>query len=443
MKSGWRMELAESSILNPELFHHKKFLVAYSGGLDSHVMLQLLAKLREQDSDLQLRAAYINHHLSGNASVWQEHCQKTCELLAIDFVTKEISVPKITKQSLEANARTLRYEAFAEIIADDEWLITAHNQNDQAETILLQLLRGAGPKGLAAMPEKSTFHNTWHIRPLLHITREQIKTYAVSNHLQWIEDESNADINFDRNFLRHNVMPILQQRWPSVSATLTRSAKHCAEASNLLTLLAEIDLQQLSGTKKNTLSIAQLLALNSERQRNVLRYWLQYLGFSLPSEIKMQQIQHEILLAGEDKAPCVKWQHTEIRRYQDDLYALCPVKSVAKNWQAEWDMQAPLLLPDDLGTLIVTHEEGKGLTMPAGAIVTVRFRHEGERFLPQGRSGSHPLKKLFQEWHVPTWERNRIPLIFYKDELIAVCGYGYAEKFAAKENQKGIIFIKK
>lgn len=422
-----------------KLTQQRKFLIAYSGGLDSSVLLHSMVMLRSEYPDLQLRAIHINHSLSPNAKEWERHCAAVCQSLQVELITKKIQIFPTKKQSLEADARKMRYQLFAELINNDECLLTAHTKNDQAETVLLQLFRGAGPKGLAAMPAKIHFTDTYHLRPLLEFTREQLQNYATQQQLTWVEDESNLNLGFSRNFVRHELMPLISKRWPGILSALTRSARHCADADKLLTQLAEQDLLKVQGTIQGTLSIAQLLTLHEERQRNILRAWLNKLKFPLPSEIKIIQIQQEILFAKEDAKSIVKWRNTEVRRYQDNLYAMSSLSKVDRNFASHWDLQSTLILPGKLGELISKTDFGKGLRKQSLDHVVVRFRRGGERCHPHGRVGSHPLKKLFQEWQIPVWQRDRIPLIFYQEQLIAVVGYCICENFAAEEGEEGIV----
>jgi tRNA(Ile)-lysidine synthase len=416
-----------------------KFLIAYSGGLDSHVLLHSMAALRAEDPELQLQAAHIHHGLSPNAGRWAKHCKQICAELNIPCVVKKIKLKPTKKDSLEALAREKRYQALAENITADTCLLTAHTQTDQAETVLLQLLRGAGPKGLAAMPEVMEFAGTVKIRPLLNFTRAALEEYAQQNKLIWIEDESNANVAFDRNYIRHEVMPLIAKRWPSAAQTMARSAKHCAAADELFTSLAQQDLPTIVGNKPATLSVIKLLALSSARQQNVLRYWLQQLQLPLPPTTKMQQIQTAVLAARKEAKPKVCWPGAEVRRYQDNLYAFSSLEQHDVTWKAEWDLRRSLVLPNGMGLLSVEKVMGQGIAVEATKNVTVCFRQSRERCQPDGRVGSHPLKKLFQEWEVPPWQRQRVPLIYLGSQLAAVVGYCYCDKFAAKQNQHGFV----
>lgn len=416
-----------------KLTSQRKFLIAYSGGLDSHVLLHAMYSLRKNYPEMQLTAVHVHHGLSANANIWAKHCRQICQSLSIDCVVKKIKIEKNSEYSLEEVARTERYQVLAELLKPDTCLLTAHTKDDQAETLLLQLFRGAGPKGLAAMPEIKSFAASQLIRPLLSFTRAELQQYAADNQLTWIEDESNDNQQFDRNYIRHELLPIMQKRWPGIMTTLARTARHCAESSALVSCLAQQDLQKMQDNVTNKLSIVELLALDLARQRNVLREWLRQLNFSIPNEAHLLQIQQEILLAKEDADPVVSWDNVEIRRYQDNLYAMSPLPLHDVSWNAKWNMQQPLKLPGNLGSLDAKKILAQGLMLPKKSKIEVRFRQGGERCQPVGRKGSHPLKKLFQEWEVPTWERERVPLIFVNDKLAMVVGYCIDEKFFAKE----------
>jgi tRNA(Ile)-lysidine synthase len=225
------------------------------------------------------------------------------------------------KHSPEAVARDLRYQELAQLLDKDECVLTAHHADDQAETVLLQLFRGSGTKGLAAMPEHKGFMQGALIRPLLGFTRAELRQYAVQNHLNWIEDESNENIGIERNFVRHKLMPIIKDHWPGIVTTLGRVAEHCAEASELSTALAAQDYAKVLGSEPDTLSIKNLLTLSNARQANVIRYWLHKLNLPTPSSIKLKHIQTDVLYCRKEANPVVHWHGAEVRRYRDDLYA--------------------------------------------------------------------------------------------------------------------------
>ena len=377
-------------------FPYAKFLIAYSGGMDSHVLLHSLYSLRQQNSKLQLRAVHVHHGLSANADSWVKHCREICVELQIEFIVKYVDVSSNKgKHSLEAIARKLRYQEFAKLLQKDECLVTAHHADDQAETVLLQMFRGAGVNGLAAMPKiKDNF-----MRPLLKYSRAQLHQYAEENKLCWIEDESNENIGFERNFVRHKLLPEIKTRWSGIVAVLGRVAENCGEALELLELMAEQDYELVKDQTKDTLAIAKLLELNIARQNNVIRYWLRKLNLPVPRHIQLQHIRSDVLHCREDANPVVHWQGAEVRRYRGELYAMEPL--------VEFDTEK-----------LIAELQKSGELKQYGDNITIRFRQAGERVKVKNRVGHHQLKKILQEWGIPPWLRDRVPLIFLNDELI-------------------------
>ncbi len=406
----------------PDILHicpsTKRLWVAYSGGLDSHVLLHLLAQ-----SDLNLRAIHINHGLNSDADYWAEHCQNVCKALDVPCDVIKVTVDVAARESLEAKARTVRYQAIIDAIAPDDVVLTAQHADDQAETLLLQLLRGSGVAGLAAMPKDKG----WLIRPLLAYTRAELYEYAQAANLKWIEDSSNADTRFDRNFLRHEIMPRLQQRWASVSHIISRAASHQAEANELIQDLAELDLQQCQGHTSDQLCLDSLSELSSARQSNVLRFWIKKLALPSPTTKQLQQILSNLMTAKADSQPLVSWQGAEIRRYRQHLFAM-PNLPTSQN-TIKWLFLSPLPRLA-LGNLEVT--QGKGLALPNGTELEIRFRQGGEVI----RLNKHQrvVKKLLQAAGLPPWQRQFIPLIYLKNVLIAIPGVGVADGFMTEEN---------
>ena len=411
----------------------EKIIIAYSGGVDSHSLLHLLAT----DDELanKVCAVHVNHGLSDNANAWEAYCQKICDALSIPLKIVRVMVNCKSGESIEAAARNTRYAALANFVTKNEVLVTAQHHDDQAETMLLQLLRGAGVKGLAAMPILKPFAAGWHVRPLLHVTQAALLEYAQRQDLRWIEDESNIDVRFSRNYLRHKVMPLLKQHWPSATIALVRSSEHCAQAAELLIDLAMLDIQSCMG-KEKTLAITKLTALSLARQHNVLRHWLQQETNQFPSSMLIQKIVQEVMLAKKDAQPEVHWQGGVIRRFNQSLYFLPEV--IQENIATyEWDWQSPLIYQDI--KLIANEILGAGLDKTKlSHKLTVTFRHGGEKIRPHGRQETHLLKKLFQEWQVPPWERDKIPLIFIAEKLIAVVGYCYHHDYAVVSENIGI-----
>lgn len=256
------------------------------------------------------------------ADQWAEVCRQTCENYKIPY--QQINLNLDSKTNIESSARTARYAALEKLLEPNDCLLTAHHQTDQAETVLLQLLRGAGPKGLSAMPEYKAFGEGTLCRPLLKFTRKQLEQIAAENKLDYITDPSNIDIKFDRNFIRHKIFPILAEKFPGIEKTLYRVSKNCSETQELLQELAESDLK-FCGAESNTLFISKLSQLSYLRQLNLLKNWLSILKFPLPNKKKLNEILNQFLHAREDAQPLVEWEGTQIRRYRDKLYILTPI----------------------------------------------------------------------------------------------------------------------
>ena len=376
----------------------KRLWVAYSGGVDSHVLLHAI---KQSCLEIPITAVHINHQLNAQAQVWQQHCQDVCDALGIVLNTITIDASPQANQSPEQAARIQRYRALKKVVADNEYLLTAHHQDDQAETLLLQLLRGAGPKGLSAMPRLKIFAKGFCYRPLLNFSREQILEYAKQHHLDWVEDNSNQDSKFDRNFLRAEVMPLLKSRWPSMATTLSRTAQHCANASLLLAEIATEDLNNLKGSAANTLSIGKLNQLDSNRQCNALRTWLDNQNLPIPNTKRLVAVCNTVLKCESDKAPLVEWQGVQVRRYRDDIYAI--------DTFAQTDFENPEKL--------LQYFKQK---FPQASSIVAQYRQPGQRVKRPHSEGSRCLKKLFQQWGIPPWQRDKLPLIFVDGELMRV-----------------------
>lgn len=390
------------------------YLIGFSGGLDSHVLLHACAGLRGQYPNLIFRALHIDHGLQTQSAAWAAHCRAVCAGLEIPLVVETLQLVIPPGASVEAVARTARYAAFSQHLQVGEIVLTAHHQNDQAETLLLHLLRGSGVDGLAAMPEVRPFAHGVLGRPLLGCSRAELAAYANQHRLNAIDDPSNQDSRFDRNFLRNQVMPLLAQRWPAVSKTLARAARLQGESRVLLADFLRDKLPLMQGKQPDTLSVNKLLAEKPPMQKAVLREWLTQCGFRLPEEKKLRQVLHDVLQARADAMPCVRWEGCEIRRYRDDVYAMSPLSAHDPTQVLVWDTHQPLVIASLGRTLLPQPEYPE--------TVTVRFRQGGESvYLPE-RGGQHSLKHLLQEWGVPPWERERLPLVYVGERLVCIPG---------------------
>jgi tRNA(Ile)-lysidine synthase len=420
----------------------RRLIVGYSGGLDSHVLLHLLATHRESWPERTLEAVYVDHGLQAASTAWGTHCAQVCHDLGVSFRMLKIDARPASGESPEAAARRARYAALAAELRPDAALLTAHHCDDQAETLLLQLLRGAGPHGLAAMPTATRLGRGWLLRPFLAIGRADLLAYAQVNQLRWIEDASNADLGFDRNYLRHRILPLLRERWPAVSRNLARSARLCAETAAWLDVEADADLARLASHRAEGLHIPALRELSEPRQRNLLRYWLRQLRLPIPDSRQLSHILHDIPSAGRDRQPCVRWPGGEARRYRDTLYAMPPLPPHDARqtfiWRSTTEGWPPLDLPG-VGRLRLRETRGAGLRAEALAddLLRVGFRQGGEHFHPAGRSHGQELKKLLQEVGIPPWERDRLPLLYRDQALLAVVGLGVSADHAAATGEPG------
>ena len=452
----------------------KTWFIAFSGGLDSTVLLHM-----HWQQKLPVHAIHINHQLQSQSDQWAEHCAEICIGWKIPYTITKVNAKKVVGASPEATARAARYAVFKELVIENTVICTAHHQDDQAETVLLQLLRGAGVAGLSAMPEKIPFGKGFLLRPLLNSTREQLQNYAKEHQLKWIDDPSNEDRDFDRNFLRHEIFPLLQKRWPSASRTIARSAAHCGETIDLIKEITQEDYvkccsfpRQLqtchsraggdpsenryhyemdsrfggkdeSGDNNDNslfLRISQLKTLSPSRKKNVIRYWIEQCGLSSPSTAHLEQIYAQLLHGRADANPLVQWPGGNVRRYRDNLYAELTYKKIdLENIILSWDLAESLTLPAELGILTATSVKGHGFSKEKlkQAPITIRFRQGGERCQPLGRAHSQVLKKLWQEYGIPTWERNQIPLLFCGTELAGVIGHWICTPFAATKGEDG------
>ena len=423
----------------------KVLWVAYSGGCDSHALLHSLNSLRPELSS-EIKAIHINHGLSPLANEWEEHCKAVCEQLNIPYTAIKVDASSkksgSNNKSPEEAARHARYAEWKKIIKKDEVILLAHHQDDQAETVLLQLLRGSGVKGLAAMPAQQNFSHGLLCRPMLGFLREEIQAYASELNLNWIDDPSNFDTDFDRNFLRHEVVPLLESRWPALKKTLSRTATHTAEADHLLTELAEQDWLKVKSNEQ--IKISSLIELDKKRQRNVVRYWLASISkVTLPDTNHLQRILDEVLTAAEDAIPEVIWRGGEVRRFQGLLYAQDKNRVPESNIELTWkDLEKPLVINSTGLILSASHSVGDGLSQGKlkSAEISLKFRQGGESCRPVGRGQTHQLKKLFQEWQVPPWLRASIPLIYVNGELAEVVGYCRCESFSASDGEASWVF---
>ncbi|MEK6216752.1 MAG: tRNA lysidine(34) synthetase TilS, partial [Boseongicola sp.] len=363
-----------------------RYVIAFSGGLDSTVLAHALA----QCSGVPVLTIHVDHALQTDSADWSEHCAQIAAALKIEFRSLPVDVQLESGKGPEASAREARYAALHAELNDDDWLLSAHHREDQAETLLLNLIRGSGPAGVAGIGNIRRFGPGWLVRPMLNVDRADILQYATDQGLQWIEDPSNADRRFDRNFLRHDVLPRLMERWPDIAARLQRSAGHAGEASQLLIELAAIDLEFL-GSCPARLPIDGLAELSAARQRNVIRFALRGLGLSTPPAMQVGRILNEVIPARVDAQPLVSWPGASVRRYRNGLYLL--PENLAEAIETTSISGEKLELGDGLGTLHFEAGADIGISPELLAEgLTIKSRIGGEEFQPQGQLHTRKLK---------------------------------------------------
>ncbi|WP_413727757.1 tRNA lysidine(34) synthetase TilS [Sodalis sp. RH19] len=418
------------------LERRRTVLVALSGGLDSTVLLDALACLRgRQLPDLAPRAVYVHHGLSAHADDWAQHCQALCRHLAIPFQQVRVSVDP-ADGGIEAAARSARYQALAQALLPGETLLTAQHQDDQSETLLLALKRGSGPAGLSAMAAASPFHGHELLRPLLDISRAQLRDYAESRRLRWIEDESNQDQRFDRNFLRLRILPVLKERWPHFSRAAARSATLCAEQETLLDELLAETLQQLT-RDDGSLELAPMMGMSAIRRAAVLRRWLASFGMAMPAQEQLARIWQEVALSRQDAEPMMRLGDRQIRRFRQRLFILPlwpPLRGRVLLWE---DTGQPLPLPEDLGLLRLGSSGGAVRRPRMDERVSVQFSATGTLHI-LGRRHGRSVKKLWQELGIAPWQRERTPLVYYNEQLITAPGIFITREGQAGEEETGL-----
>lgn len=406
----------------------KRYLVAFSGGLDSTVLLHLAARALPRR---RLLVVHVDHGLHADSADWASHCKAVAAGYQLAFREVRVTVDG-GPGGIEAGARAARYRALADLLSPQSAVLTAQHTDDQLETFLLQAMRGAGPAGLAAMPVWSRLEPGWLARPLLNAGREDLEAVARAANLDWLNDPANAESRFDRNYLRHAVLPPLRERWPHAAEAVARSARHCASAQTVAEAATAAD--YVAARRGPCLDAERLAGLPRARQTALLRFWVDRRKLPALPEEQARQVLDELLPAGPDAEPCVRWPGAELRRYRDALYALPPLPDVPAG--RTWPELGRELDLGDLGRLRGREEQG-GLRLPANAAVTVGCRQGGEVLQPAGRPHHKPLKQWFQEAGVPPWVRRRWPLVFVAGELAAVPGLWVAEGFAAGADETG------
>lgn len=409
-----------------------RLLAALSGGIDSVVLLHILRLLQGTHGFL-LSAMHVNHGLSPHADHWQEFCGALCKEWGIPLETMRVAVAQSSAQGPEAAARRARYAAFAK--ADAEWLVLAHHRDDQAETLVFNLLRGAGVSGAAAMPVMREFPGRPGLRilrPLLGASRKEIETCAREDGLAWIEDESNDDMRYARNFVRRQVFPILRERFPGCDDVLARAAAHFAESDELLDQLARIDAEGVM--RKGRIVAAELGRLGDVRARNLMRYVLRCENLLPPDSARLHEIVRQIRAAAPDGRVSFELADKELHRFRGEVWIVSPLEPGERTvWHGE-----PALAWGG-STVRFLSVVGEGISrakLERGETMLVP-RRGGEHIRPDCRRPRRPLKKLLQERGVPPWRREALPLLWCGDELVWVPGIGVDCAYQCASDEAG------
>lgn len=442
-----------------------KLVLAYSGGVDSEVLAFGLSQFARQHPEFNYQLVYVHHGLSDNAEAWAQHCLERGQYYDLPVTVERVAVNRGPRLSLEAEARKVRYQAIERHLSENDVLLTAHHEDDQLETILLALKRGQGPKGLAAMGQVQALAQGKQLRPLLDISREQIEAYAKHQGLVHIEDESNQDDKYDRNFLRLEIIPRLKARWPSIATTASRSAALCAEQQATLDLQVSERLPLwLTQAPYHTQSVFKLDGFaeqSADWQALLLRGFIESQGFALPSKVQLKQIITQLLNAKDDAKVHIRVGECEIRRFANQVYLFKYQTHKRHTQPVSWtlpqhdfisllqgDSTELVVSPAGLANgeqirLIVT-EQGPRVRLPwPDEVVSVRYQLAGQfRCHPHSRGKGRELKKLWQEFAIPPWVREKVGFVFYGEQLVIAIGLWVEKGFIVESNGLGLqVFV--
>lgn len=416
------------------------FMLGFSGGMDSVVLLSAMQKLKSNKSlNLTFRAMHVNHGLQMNAEQCQEFCARFCEEREIDFFSESLNLDatKKLKSGIENVARQARYNIFESRLQTNEVLLLAHHLDDQLETLLFRLNRGSGLRGLTAIPQRREFAAGEIFRPLLKVARHELLEFAQQQKLEWFYDESNENLQLDRNFLRHEIFSIIENRWPKYRVSWQKSLQLLSESNEMLGEIAEADLEYLCAENSVRLSIEALQTLSVARQRNVICYWVKQLGLPDLGWNRLHQLVNEFVPQNPQNEGLLDANGYQIGRFQRHLYALkLPPAPTTQTWLPKIN---PRIAIEGSGTLIAENVISRGVAKHRIESLEVRFRRGGESYRLKGRP-TKSLKKLLQEAQIEPWQRDRIPLIYGNNELLCIPGIGVSEDAAAAPNEPGIHF---
>ena len=431
-----------------------RFAVAFSGGADSLALLHAFARAETSGGSPRLRAVHVDHRLHADSGRWARQCMEVCRRLAVELTVLDVGGrADAGGRGDEGTARAVRYEAFERFLSTEDVLCTAHSEDDHVETILLNLLRGAGPRGLAGIPEMRRLGRGTVARPVRGVPRAALRAYARETGFPLIDDPANEDRRFARVVLRRDVIPVIEARWPGARAALARAAALGRESAELLHALAAIDLEPAGGTHAAALDAAAIAALDPARRRNAIAGWLRARGIAPPGARRIEQIAREVVGAGPDAQPCVKLGDVEVRRYRRRVWLVPRDRPAAPETPRRWTV--PETLAFDHGRLAWASCHGEGLDDAIrDAEIVVRFRG-GEAARAHGHSKpdrdrrgqargvggaagrARSLRKRFQQLGIPPWERGHVPLVYVDGVLAAIGSEWISPLFVAAPGAAG------
>ena len=410
-----------------------EILLGLSGGLDSCVLLHLLANMQTQ-LDFKLKAIHVHHGLSSSADDWLNFCKQKCKLLDIEFDAVKVKINEKGSLGIEGEARELRYEAIKK--KQKGVVALGHHQNDQAETLLLQLLRGSGLKGLAGMPEFDEERKFW--RPMLNIKKELLEKYASENDIKYIKDESNEDINFDRNFIRKKVLPLIESRYPASIETISRSAINISEGHQINELLALDDSKNVMSDDGSYLLIENLNKLPNLRAINLIRWWLSFNDLLMPSKKNVEELFRQVKLIKKDTSLNLKISNDRSIRAFDDKLLIVSIMNDLPSYHFKWAGQEEIELPNKSKLHFVkTKKGGLSLSKLGAKSLYIKSRTGGEKLKSFPDQPSRSLKYLFQKADIPHWERDQVPLVYANEQLVAVPNLGVQYEYQSKVGEVG------
>ena len=431
------MNILLSSYWREILSQYEQIHLGFSGGLDSTVLLHILTT--ESRLYNKLHAIYINHGISCHADIWQQHCKNICQQLDVRYTAIKISFKRTS--NIEENARFMRYRTLAKFILTNHCLLTAHHQDDQAETLLLHMARGTSINGLTGINTTMACGLGSLHRPLLTVSRKILHDYAIKHQLIWINDDSNDNQKFSRNFIRHQILPLFNLKWPSINRNLLRSSLLCKQAQTNLNELATIDCPELhlNNNSNSFLSINPLYKLSAHRLNNVLRYWLQKHTGRIPEYSILNRLQNELIDKNKKSNPQISWKNYTIHRYQEKLFLLHSLKIDNQTSNILWDnFPAPLFFRK---TILIADVALHGIRILPDQCIEIRFRNGGEHFFWHRQTKT--LKKLMQEWRIPPWQRSTIPLLYIDNQLASIVGYAINDNFYTTQGEHIFKFLLK